>query len=247
MGVVLTQTLDQNIMKLVLALLFLAAVAFPEASAWYGRYYGHWGYPYRYYVAHPKPATKEAWVDGYGYAIVPNERKRRDATAVAEPAPEPAVLASTSSIPGGVQIVQPYALGATLVGAVPINPTAAHKGTEVIPGAVTEGEPIASPGVVQLGYGLPVHGWGYGYGVPHPPVLAAAPVAAPVAAPAEAPAAVDVRKKREAEAEAEADPEAWYYGHYGYGGYGGYYGLGYGYGGYYGHPYGYGYRYGWGK
>merc|ERR1712212_441172 len=224
-------------MKLVLALLFLAAVAFPEASAWYGRYYGHWGYPYRYYVA--KPATKEAWVDGYGYAIVPNERKRRDATAVAEPAPEPAVLASTSSIPGGAQIVQPYALGATLVGAVPINPTAAHKGTEVIPGAVTEGEPIASPGVVQLGYGLPVHGWGYGYGVPHPPVLAAAPVAAPV----EAPAAVDVRKKREAEAEAEADPEAWYYGHYGYGGYGGYYGLGYGYGGYYGHPYGYGYGY----
>merc|ERR1712021_161728 len=123
-----------------------------------------------------------------------------------------------------------YALGATLSGAVPINPTAAHKGTAVIPGAVTEGEPIASPGVAHLGYGLPVHGWGYGYGVAHPPVLAAAPVAAPVVAPAEAPAAVDVRKKREAEAEAEAeaDPEAWRYG----------------YGGYYGHPYGYGYYYG---
>merc|ERR1712156_199295 len=233
---VLTQSVDQNIMKFVLALLFLAGLAFaepeseasadPAADAWYGyyglgygygRYYGgYYGYPGYY---------------GYGYY----GRKKREATAV--PEPEPAVLASRSQLVNGPEIVQPY-VAAPGVGAIPINPTVTHVGTEHIPGAVAEGEPLPSPGVVHLGYGLPLHhGWGYGYGLAHPPVVAAAPVAA-AAAPAEAPAAVDVRKKREAEA--EADPESWYYGYYGHG-YGGYYGLGYGryYGGYYGYPYGY--------
>merc|ERR1712066_518259 len=224
--------------KFVLALLFLAAVAFSTADA----YYGYWGDPwgYRYYGVKPAPTHETKWVDGYGYAIHPiakEERKKREAVAVPEPEPEPAILGTTHSAPA-VPLVAPYAIGAPLLPAVPINPTAVHKGSEVIPGAVTAGDPIAGPTVYagHLGYGLPYHGWGYGYGIAHPPVVAAAPAAAP----AEAPAAVD-------DADAEADPESWYYGYYGYP-YRRYYGYGYGYyggyGGYYGHPYGYGYYYG---
>ena len=110
-----------------------------------------WGYPYRGIKLGPI----HEWVDGYGYAIPDvkpaEERKKREATAVAEPKPEPAVLASFSSIPGGAEIVQPYAIGTTLLGAVPHSATVEHKGTEVIPGAVSIGVPIASPGFGYAG------------------------------------------------------------------------------------------------
>ena len=119
-----------------------------EASPFY-----YWGYPYFY---HPlKLGPKHEWVEGYGYAIPQakpaEERKKREATAVPEPEPEPAVLASFSSISGGAKIVQPYAVGDTLLGAVPHSATVEHKGTEVIPGAVSIGVPIASPGFGYAG------------------------------------------------------------------------------------------------
>merc|ERR1711971_1158978 len=153
-----------------------------------------------------KRGPKHEWVEGYGYAIPqaakPAERKRREAEAD----PEPAVLGSQSSAPAVPQ---------ALLAHVPSGATFEHKGTEIIPGAVSEGEPIAS--VAYAGH--------YGYGYPHWGRKKRAPEA-------------------EAEAEAEADPAAWY-GHYygGYGGYGGYYG--HRYGGYYGYPgYGYRYGWG---
>merc|ERR1712002_435468 len=74
-------TINKNIMKLVLALIFLAAVAFAEPEANPAPWYGYWGYPY--YI---KTGPKHTWVDGYGYAIVGDkeepaaaERKKREA------------------------------------------------------------------------------------------------------------------------------------------------------------------------
>jgi len=202
-------------MKFVLALLFLAGLAFadeqpagPNAeadpAAWYGGYYGY-GRPYYggYYGGY--------YGHRYGYGLW--GRKKREA--------DPAVVATTYSAPAVVPHLG-YALGAPyLHHAVPHTYTVAHKDAVVTPGKVE----VATTPVVyagHYGYGLPYAHWGYGL-----PLLAK---------PAEEAAAVDARKKREA----EADPEAWYYGHYGYGlGYGHH--LGYGYGGY-GYPY-YGYGY----
>jgi len=213
-------------MKFVLALLFLAGLAFAEpesdasadaaADAYYGYYglgYGYGGY-YGGYYGYPRY---------YGYY----GRKKREA--------DPAVLATTHAAPAvvphlGYGLGLGYAYGAPLLhGAVPHTYTVAHKDATVTPGKVE-----VTAKTAPLVYAA--HPYAYGhlgyYGLP---LLAAAPAAA------EEPAAVEARKKREAEA--EADPEAWYYGYYGHG-YGGYYGLGYGryYGGYYGYP-GYGYAY----
>merc|ERR1739838_806828 len=178
--------IDQNIMKFAVALALMAAMA--EANPWgYWGWGGYYGYPWGI-----KRGPKHEWVEGYGYAIPqvakPAERKRREAEA--DPEPE------------------------ALLAHVPHGATFEHKGTEVIPGAVSEGEPIAS--VVYAGH--------YGYGYPHWGRKKRAPEA-------------------EAEAEAEADPAAWY-GHYygGYRGYYGHrYGGYYGYPGYgYGYRYGWG-------
>jgi len=202
-------------MKFVLALLFLAGLAFADPNdagpnpnaeadpaAWYGGYYGY-GRPYYggYYGGY--------YGHRYGYGLW--GRKKREA--------DPAVVATTYSAPAVVPHLG-YALGAPyLHHAVPHTYTVAHKDAVVTPGKVEVTQ--AAPSIVyagHYGYGLPYAHWGYGL-----PVLAK---------PAEEAAAVDARKKREA----ESDPEAWYYGHYGYGH------LGYGYGGYYGYPY-YGYGY----
>jgi len=203
-------------MKFVLALLFLAGLAFadeeagPSAeadpAAWYGGYYGY-GRPYYggYYGGYYGYGHRY----GYGYY----GRKKREA--------DPAVVATTHAAPAVIPHLG-YALGAPyLHHAVPHTYTVAHKDAVVTPGKVDV--KVATAPVVyagHYGYGLPYAHWGYGL-----PLLAK---------PAEEAAAVDARKKREAES--EADPEAWYYGHYGYGH------LGYGYGGYYGYPY-YGYGY----
>jgi len=221
-------------MKFVLALLFLAGLAFAEpesdasadaaADAYYGYYglggyYGYGGY-YGGYYGYPR----------YGYAYY--GRKKREA--------DPAVLATTHAAPAvvphlGYGLGLGYAYGAPLLhGAVPHTYTVAHKDATVTPGKV-EVDVKTAPLVYaahHVGYPYAYGHLGGYYGLP---LLAAAPAAA------EEPAAVEARKKREAEA--EADPEAWYYGYYGHG-YGGYYGLGYGryYGGYYGYP-GYGYAY----
>ena len=58
-----------------------------------------------------------------------------------------------SQLVNGPEIVQPY-VAAPGVGAIPINPTVTHVGSEHIPGAVAEGEPLPSPGVVHLGKNL---------------------------------------------------------------------------------------------
>jgi len=217
-------------MKFVLALLFLAGLAFAEPEseasadpeAWY---YGHYGYGlggyYGGYYGYPG-------YYGYGYY----GRKKREA--------DPAVLATTHAAPAvvphlGYGLGLGYAYGAPLLhGAVPHTYTVAHKDATVTPGKV-EVDVKTAPLVYaahHVGYPYAYGHLGGYYGLP---LLAAAPAAA------EEPAAVEARKKREAEA--EADPESWYYGYYGHG-YGGYYGLGYGryYGGYYGYP-GYGYAY----
>jgi len=206
-------------MKFVLALLFLAGLAFaqedagPSAeadpAAWYGGYYG---YPYRGYYGYGG-----YYGHGYGYGYY--GRKKREA--------DPAVVATTHAAPAVIPHLG-YALGAPyLHHAVPHTYTVAHKDAVVTPGKVDV--TVATAPVVyagHYGYGLPYAHWGYGL-----PLLAK---------PAEEPAAVDARKKREAES--EADPEAWYYGHYGYGlGYGHHLGYGGYYGGYYGYP---GYYYG---
>merc|ERR1712228_193145 len=218
---------NQNIMKIVVSILFLAALAFaepeltselksgpnpdPAADAWYGYYgypgyYGHRYYGYGGYYGHRY---------GYGYW----GRKKREA--------DPAVLASSSALtaPQTVDLpVAPYAygIGAPLLhAAVPHTYTVGPATVEHTPGTV---EVKAHAPVVYAGhYGYPYGGWGYGYGVP---LLAAAPAAAE--------AVTEERKKREAGADPAAD--AWY-GYYGYGRryYGGYYG------GYYGYPYGYRY------
>jgi len=221
-------------MKFVLALLFLAALAFAEPEANPAPWYGYWGYPY--YI---RTGPKHTWVDGYGYAIVgakepaAAERKKREA----DPAPWHygywgypygyygrkttwvdgygyAITGrkkreSDPAVLGSQSSAPPQPLttpylGHPLVGGLPHSATVEHKGTEVIPGAVAAGESIP---------GATVYAGHYGYGLP-----------------------LYGRKKREAEAEAEADPESWYYGYYGHH-------LGY-YGGYYGYPYGYGYYYG---
>jgi len=197
-------------MKFVLALLFLAGLAFADEAgpnaeadpaAWYGGYYG---YPYRGYYGYGG-----YYGHGYGYGYY--GRKKREA--------DPAVVATTYSAPAVVPHLG-YALGAPyLHHAVPHTYTVAHKDAVVTPGKVeVTQEPAKVVYAGHYGYGLPYAHWGYGL-----PLLAK---------PAEEPAAVEARKKREA----EADPEAWYYGHYGYGhlgyGYGGYYGYpyyGYGY------------------
>jgi len=226
-------------MKLVLVLIFLAAVAFAEPVADPAPWYGYWGYPY--YI---KTGPKHTWVDGYGYAIVGDkeepaavERKKREA----DPAPwyygywgypygyygrkttwvdgygyaitgrkkRESDPAVVGSHSSAPLQATPY-LGHPLVGGVPHSATIEHKGTEVIPGAVAAGESIP---------GTTVYAGHYGYGLPF-----------------------YGRRKREAEAEAEAeaDPKSWYYGYYGH--HLGYYGRYYG--GYYGYPYGYGYYYG---
>jgi len=206
-------------MKFVLALLFLAGLAFadeevqagPNAeadpAAWYGGYYG---YPYRGYYGYGG-----YYGHGYGYGYY--GRKKREA--------DPAVLATTHAAAAVVpHLGYGYALGAPyLHHAVPHTYTIAHKDAVVTPGTV-DVKVATVPHVYagHYGYAHPYAHWGYGL-----PLLAK---------PAEEAAAVDARKKREAEGDAEADP--WYYG-YGYG-------LGYGhlgYGGYYGYPYG-GYYYG---
>jgi len=223
-------------MKFVLALLFLAGLAFateeqpsgpnpdPAADAYY-RYYG--GYP-GYYGGYGR------YYGGYygGYGGYGWGRKKREA--------DPAVLATTHAAPAVVPHLGyglghlGYAYGAPyLHHAVPHTYTVAHKDAVVTPGAVDV--KVSAPAAVyagHFGYGLP---WGYGY-----PVLAA-----PAAAE---PAVADARKKRDAEAEPEADAAAdAYYGYYGHPGY--YGGYGRYYGGYYGRGYGYGYGryYGWGK
>merc|ERR1711992_309434 len=216
-----------SIMKYLIALLFLAALAIaepeseakadPAADAWYGYYgypgyYGHRYYGYGGYYGHRY---------GYGYW----GRKKREA--------DPAVLASSSALTApqtvDLPLVHPYAYGVgapLLHAAVPHTYTVGPATVEHTPGTV---EVKAHAPVVYAGhYGCPYGGWGYGYGVPL------------LAAPAAAEAVTEERKKRDAEPEADAAADAWY-GYYGYGRryYGGYYG------GYYGHPYGYGYRY-WG-
>jgi len=189
-------------MKFGLATLGLAALA--EASPFYG-----WYAPV--YAPVVKLGPKHEWVEGYGYAIpqakAAEERKKREADA--------AVLGSASTAPDVPLVAAPYAAPVphALLAAGPHSATVEHVGTEVIPGAVTEGEPVALPGVVPVGYAA--HPYGYGlWG----------------------------RKKREAEAKPEAEAAAdAYYGYYGHPGYygGRYYGLGYR--GYYGHGYGFGY------
>jgi len=189
-------------MKFGLATLGLAALA--EASPFYG-YYAP------VYAPVVKLGPKHEWVEGYGYAIpqakAAEERKKREADA--------AVLGSASSAPAVDLVAAPYAAPVphALLAAGPHSATVEHVGTEVIPGAVTEGEPVALPGVVPVGYAA--HPYGYGlWG----------------------------RKKREAEAKPEAEADAYYYGYYGHPGYyGGRYAYGLGYRGYYGHAYGYGY------
>jgi len=195
-------------MKFVLALLFLAGLAFadeagPNAeaeadpSAWYGGYYGY-GRPYYggYYGAYYGRRSGYLW-----------GRKKREA--------DPAVIATTHAAPAVVPHLG-YALGAPyLHHAVPHTYTVAHKDAVVTPGKVDVTVATAPVYAGHYGYGLPYAHWGYGL-----PLLAK---------PAEEAAAVDARKKREAES--EADPEAWYYG-YGLG-YGRYYGGYYGYPGYY--------------
>merc|ERR1711992_146053 len=159
-------TLDQIIMKFAVALSFLAAMA--EANPWgYWGYRGYWGYPYRGIKLGPK----HEWVEGYGYAIPQakpaEERKKREAEA--------AVLGTTHSAPAVPIAPVPYHLGAApaaLLPAVPHSAAVEHKGTEVIPGEVSVGAPIAT-----VGYGLPLWGrkkreaeaeadpeaWYYGY------------------------------------------------------------------------------------
>merc|ERR1712088_1605 len=160
-------------MKFAVALALLAAMA--EANPW-GYWGGYYGYPYWGI----KRGPKHEWVEGYGYAIPqaakPAERKRREAEAD----PEPAVLGSQSSAPAVPLMGAPYAIGAVpeaLLAHVPHGATVEHKGTEVIPGAVSEGEPIASvayAGPYYYGYyGYPGYYGGYGryyggyYGYPY--------------------------------------------------------------------------------
>merc|ERR1711944_169841 len=256
------------IMKYLVALLFLAALAIaepesnpeatadPAADAWYG-YYGYPGYyGHRYY----------GWGGYYGhrYGYGYWGRKKREA--------DPAVLASSSALtaPQTVDLpVAPYAYGLhapLLAHAVPHTYTVGPATVEHTPGTV-EVKSVGTP-LVYAGY-HPYGHWGYGYGLP---VLAAAPAAAE--------AVTEERKKRDADADPAADAWYGYYGYPGYYGYGyrywgGYYGLGYrgywgrywkreaeaeptaaanpeadasadAYYGYYGYPgyYGYGYRYG---
>ena len=122
-----------------LATLGLAALA--EANPWYG-WYG--------YAPVVKLGPKHEWVEGYGYAIpqakAAEERKKREADA--------AVLGSASTAPDVPLVAAPYAAPVphALLAAGPHSATVEHVGTEVIPGAVTEGEPVALPGVVPVGY-----------------------------------------------------------------------------------------------
>merc|ERR1711997_1417656 len=101
-------------------------------------------------------------------------------------------------------------MGEALLAHVPHGATVEHKGTEVIPGAVSEGEPIAA--VAYTGH--------YGYGYPHWGRKKRAPEA-------------------EADAAAEAYYGYYGYPGY-YGGYGRYYGGYYGYPYGYGYRYGWG-------
>merc|ERR1739838_917447 len=202
--------IDQNIMKFAVALALMAAMA--EANPWgYWGWGGYYGYPWGI-----KRGPKHEWVEGYGYAIPqvakPAERKRREAEAD----PEPAVLGSQSSAPAVPLVAAPYAIGAVpeaLLAHVPHGATFEHKGTEVIPGAVSEGEPIAS--VAYAGH--------YGYGYPHWGRKKRDPEA-------------------EAEADPAAWYGHYYGGYGGYRGYYGHrYGGYYGYPGYgYGYRYGWG-------
>merc|ERR1739847_80313 len=143
-----------SIMKYLISLLFLAALAIaepeseakadPAADAWYG-YYGYPGYyGHRY---------------GYGYW----GRKKREA--------DPAVLASSSALTApqtvDLPLVHPYAYGVgapLLHAAVPHTYTVGPATVEHTPGTV---EVKAHAPVVYAGhYGYPYGGWGYGYGVP---------------------------------------------------------------------------------
>merc|ERR1712066_448280 len=171
-----TLTRSQHlIMKFVLALLFLAGLAFaqedagPSAeadpAAWYGYHYGypyHRGYygygGYRGYYGH-----------GYGYGYY--GRKKRDAEA------DPAVLASTSAVTTPQVYAHPYAYGYPYHH-VPLTYTHAVTTTPVtytVPHALTY-----------------AHHYPYTYGYGHLPYLIK---------PAEK---EEGRKKREAEGEPEA-------------------------------------------
>merc|ERR1739838_824717 len=106
---------------------------------------------------------------GYGYAIPqaakPAERKRREAEAD----PEPAVLGSQSSAPAVPLVAAPYAIGAipeALLAHIPHGATFEHKGTEVIPGAVSEGEAegVSEADPEAYGYYSYPGYYGHGYG-----------------------------------------------------------------------------------
>merc|ERR1711993_129187 len=140
-----------SIMKYLIALLFLAALAIaepeseatadPAADAWYGYYgypgyYGHRYYGYGGYYGHRY---------GYGYW----GRKKREA--------DPAVVATTHSAPAVIPHLG-YALGAPyLHHAVPHTYTIAHKDAVVTPAKVDV--TVATAPVVYAGH--------YGYGLPY--------------------------------------------------------------------------------